>query len=393
MRTHIKCLIYIPFVFSTSMTLYFILCYQVNQQIDSNNPLLHINSTKSVQRKFLWCVNHYGPNNQIKDFIKCTIIAAMNNYSVVLPPLFPHYQNRIRGIQWFQHFYDWTRLKNAIDLITFDDFIRLNSQNESLISIDCYIEHVSAVENRRWYADNALKSIQYYFRKTVDFKNHANLSYNFDLNELALKASECSSIFLHIHYTKFDSFFTTSNIYMQRIFRNLHRTPLIARMAERTIGSFHDLQNKTNASRKDKKILAVVHFRLGDVTVLTLDKYLEQIKYLLERKTTWNHLHIMCPYLNASNIKYLKDRLPARVTTTPQLYQHFRFVLNDFLFDILEQEIAFQAEVFIGSPWTTFSATVIMQRIYQRKGPVYLFSSNEKEHPFLVTEKNAKYFQ
>jgi hypothetical protein len=101
----------------------------------------------------------------------------------------------------------------------------------------------------------------------------------------------------------------------------------------------------------------------------------------------------MCPYLNAIDIRNLTENLPIPFTITQDLLSHVRYVLDDYMFSVLEQEIAYQAPIFLASPWTTYSATVLMQKVYQEKGIVYILSSKEKIQPLLVTKKNVKYFK
>lgn len=340
---------------------------------------------------YLWCVLHYGPNNQIKDFVKCAIFASMNNFTMILPPLFPHYADNIRGIQWFEHFYDSVRFKKAIQTVTFDDFLEQNMKEHNKLKIECYVEHINAVKDRQWYSKNALNSVGSHFNKKVEFKSRINLSNQFDLEELSQKMKPCSSVFLHIHYTKSFEIFKTSNIYFKIIFANLYRHPLIRTMATKIISSLPALLENVTQS-KPTLDLVVTHFRLGDYTVLSVEKYVAQLNHLLRKTTKYNHLHIMCPYLNGSAIEYLKKHIRVPFTTTSQLYKQLHYTFNDFFFDVLEQEIAYQASLFIGSPWTSYSGTVIMQRIFQNKGPVYIFASKPNATPYLVTQDNIKYF-
>ncbi len=132
--------------------------------------------------------------------------------------------------------------------------------------------------------------------------------------------------------------------------------------------------------------------RLGDYTVMSLSMYIKQILLLINSTVHFTHLHIMCPFLSSTDIKQLNDSLPIAFTTTQHLLDHVHFVLDDYLFDVLEQEIAYQAPIFLASPWTTYSATVLMQKVYQQKGIVYVLSKNSDSRPFLVTKKNARYF-
>ena len=60
--------------------------------------------------QYLWCVNHYGPNNQLKDFVKCGAIAMMNNYTLVSPPLYAHYSQKHEIFNGLIIFMIWNNL-------------------------------------------------------------------------------------------------------------------------------------------------------------------------------------------------------------------------------------------------------------------------------------------
>ena len=163
-------------------------------------------------------------------------------------------------------------------------------------------------------------------------------------------------------------------------------------MARQLIELLPQLVNR-NASKGALTTLAVAHMRLGDHTVMSVPMYIKQILALMASGVRFTHLHVMCQSLNSTDEEKLKKSLPIPLTTTDQISQRIQFVLNDYVFDVLEQEVALQAPVFIGSPWTTYSATVLMQKVYQKKGTVYLFSTKRDQRPFLVTAKNAQYFE
>jgi len=346
----------------------------------------------NTSSQYIWCVNHYGPNNQLKDFFKCCIIAMINNYTLIIPPLYPHYGDQIRGIQWFDHFYDLKQLSLVLNIITLDQFIPPKI-NKKKVMIDCYIRQIELVKNRMWYPLNALTSIKNNYKINIDFYRYINLSSRFDMNELSNKAKNCSSIFLHIHYTAFGHFFSSANIYTRSIFENLRRNALIQRMASESIKLLPQLVIGKNHSQNHLTTLAVIHMRLGDHTVMSVSMYIKQILYLFNNSVHFTHLHIMCPYLSSTDIRQLTDSLPMAFTTTQHLLNHVRFVLDGYLFDVLEQEIAYQAPIFFASPWTTYSATIVMQKVYQQKGIVYVLSTKDKIRPFLVTQKNVKYFR
>ncbi|CAF3485760.1 unnamed protein product [Rotaria socialis] len=359
------------------------------KQILANNTST-ISSRTSTQ--YLWCVNHYGPNNQLRDFIKCGIIAMLNKYILVIPPFYPHYGQSVRGIQWFDHFFDLKQLRQVINFITLDEFIEKIKINQKTVMIDCYIQQYELVRGRMWYSKNALIPVQNYFKINIDFHRSMNLTNNFQLYELFSKSKNCSSIFLHIHYMMFRQFFSNPNNYTKKIFEFLRRTPLLQRMASQLISQLPKLAIRKNRSQINFRFLAVVHIRIGDHVVMSLSMYIKQILYLINDKANFTHLHIMCPYLNSTDMKQLTDSLSIPFTTSRQLLNHMDFVLDPYLFDVLEQEIAYQAPIFIASPWTTYSATILMQKVYQQKGTVYVLSTVKDKHPTLVTKQNAKYF-
>jgi hypothetical protein len=365
-------------------------------QLDWQQPDIILENSSIIEKsspQYLWCVNHYGPNNQLKDFIKCCIIATQNNYTLIIPPLFPHYGRRkTQHIQWFDQFYDLKQLSLAVNLITLDQFIPQVKSNGKIVRIDCYIRQIELISNRMWYPTNILNSMQNYYKIKIDFSRYINLSRHFDLKELSSKSQNCSSIFLHIHYTTFPQFFSSPNIHIQSIFEHFRRTILIQRMASQLITLLPQLVIGKNQSQNKFSTLAVVHMRLGDYTVMSLSMYIKQILLLINSTVHFTHLHIMCPFLSSTDIKQLNDSLPIAFTTTQHLLDHVHFVLDDYLFDVLEQEIAYQAPIFLASPWTTYSATVLMQKVYQQKGIVYVLSKNSDSRPFLVTKKNARYF-
>ncbi|CAF1416171.1 unnamed protein product [Adineta steineri] len=380
----------------TGMLIIIISLYQNNRSQLTSLLYQKFNSSNTISVKssqYIWCVNHYGPNNQLKDFIKCCIIAKLNNYTIVIPPLYPHYGRRkTRSIQWFDEFYDLKQLSLVVNLITLDQFIAKFKTNKNKVMIDCYIQQAELISNRMWYPTNTLVSIQNYFKIKIDFYRYENISRNLNMKEILNKSKSCSSIFLHIHYTAFGQYFSSSNIYIQPIFQHLHRTPLIQRMASQLITLLPNLVVGKNHSQAKLSKLAVIHMRLGDYNVMSLSNYIQQILYLINSSVHFTHLHIMCPYLTSTNIKQLTDSLPIAFTTTQHLLNYVRFILDDYLYDVLEQEIAYQAPIFIASPWSTYSATVLIQKVYHKKGIVYVSSKKNNSRPLLVTEKNVKYF-
>jgi hypothetical protein len=351
---------------------------------------LTLSSTYKPTSQYIWCVNHFGPNNQMKDFIKCAIIAIINNYTLVIPPLYPHYTDKIRNIQWFDHFYDLKQLGQVLNLITIDQFKQQTKNSGRKIMIECYIQQTTLVISETVCERLTLESVENHYKKEISFHRYINLSRNFNMNELSTKAKKCSSIFLHVRYSTMKHFFNSSNIYLQKILGNLSRTVLIQRMATQLRNLLPQLATG-NQTRKKLTTLAVAHLRLGDRTYMNISTYVKQILSLINSGIHFTHLHIMHPYDNSSELNLLISRIPVQITTTKELLNKVRFVLDDFVFSVLEQEIAFQAPIFIASPWSSYSTTVIMQKVYQEKGSVYLFSMKGDNRPFLATKKNVKY--
>ncbi|UJR10583.1 hypothetical protein I4U23_014782 [Adineta vaga] len=352
------------------------------------------NHSMVQSRQYLWCVNHYGPNNQMRDFIKCCIIARLNNYTIVIPPFFPHYgRRRTQNIQWFDQFYDLKQLNKVVDLITIDQFVSQMTNSSKKLMLDCYMRQIELINNRMWYPQNTLISIERTYKIKINFHRQLNLSKHLNINEIALKSKNCSSIFLHIHYTVFAQFFQNPDAHTRTIFEHIHRTPLIQRLALQLINSLPELLPNKTSSEKKFYTLAVIHMRLGDYTVMNVSMYIQQILLLINNKIHFTHLHIMCPYLNSTHVKQLTEKLPVPFTISQYLLNHVRFVLDDYIFDVLEQEIAYQAPIFLASPWTTYSATILMQKVLHNKGVVYILSRNMKQPPILVTKKNVRYFQ
>lgn len=343
--------------------------------------------------QYIWCVNHYGPNNQLKDFIKCCIIAMVNNYTLVIPPFYPHYGHPNRAIQWFDHFFDLGKLSSALKFIELKRLMEKFKINAKTVMINCYVQQYELVKDRTWYSRNALIHVQNHYKLQINFNQSINLTRSFDLHELSRKSKNCSSMFLHIHYTMLRQFFLTPNIYIKKVFEHLRRTPLIGRMASQLISQLPKLVIGKKNSQNNFKNLAVVHMRTGDHVVMSIPMYIKQILFLVNSRVNFTHLHIMCPYLNASESKLLTNNLPIPFTTSEHLLNRTNWVLDRYLFDVLEQEMAYQASVFMASPWTTYSATILMQKVYQDKGTVYVLPSRPNEKPFLVTKQNAKYFE
>ena len=151
------------------------------------------------------------------------------------------------------------------------------------------------------------------------------------MSELKNKSNDCSSVFLHIHYTTFRNFFLTQNIFIEQIFQHLQRTILIQRMTSHLISQLSQLVIGRNYSRANLKTLAVTHIRIGDHNVMSVSMYIKQISYLINTGVRFTHLHIMCPYLNSTDLKLLMNRLPIPFTTSQHLLNHTNFVIDRYM--------------------------------------------------------------
>jgi hypothetical protein len=357
-----------------------------------HNPRFQSADINYSPKPILWCVNHYGPNNQLRDLVKCAIIAKMHGYILMAPPLFPHYAARMHQMQWFHDYYDLQKLNNFVNTITLDEYIRSKSPSSPNIPFDCYVEQSKSVAERKWYPKNTLSSVQHYFKMQIRFRNHINITtLSLNMSQLGETMSSCSSIFLHIHYTAFHEMFSTKNALVESVFTHITRTYWIRQAATQIIDRlstfWHVPSNKTQPTKK----LAVAHFRLGDHIVMNMSTYVRQLQTLFDDDLQVTHLHIMCPFLNATDVQYIAESLPIPFSTSMKIFDHVKTTFHEFSFSVLEQEVAFQAPIFIGSPWTTYSGTVVMQKIFQESGIVYMFSRKNGDKPYLMDNGNVKY--
>ena len=178
-----KKLLFILLCLISMITLMIIISPHLNIQsryLCLNWSNINSNLTKFTNKssQYLWCINHYGPNNQLKDFFKCAIISMINNYTLIIPPLYPHYGNRRKGIQWFEHFYDLKKFDTILNFITIDKFIQKNVHKKALF-LDCYIQQIELIKGRTWYSLNTLISIQNYYKIKIDFHHYINLTRSF----------------------------------------------------------------------------------------------------------------------------------------------------------------------------------------------------------------------
>jgi hypothetical protein len=131
----------------------------------------------------------------------------------------------------------------------------------------------------------------------------------------------------HGHYTAFSQFFSSPNFFTKSIFEHLRRNALIQRMTTELIKFLPQLVINENHSQNHLTTLAVIHMRLGDHTVMSVSMYIQQILYLIKNGVQFTHLHIMCPYLNAADIRNLTESLPIPFTITQHLLSHLHYVL------------------------------------------------------------------
>jgi hypothetical protein len=96
-------------------------------------------SPHSHSSRYLSCANHHGPNDQWKGFIKCSVIAILNNFTLIIPPLFPHCQDKTQEIQWFEDFYDLEQLAQALKFVKLKQFIQQTVNRDNKTMMDCYM--------------------------------------------------------------------------------------------------------------------------------------------------------------------------------------------------------------------------------------------------------------
>ena len=365
--------------------------------LDSTNDLftnfsnIAVTSVSTSAPSYLWCLNYHGPNNQLKGIIKCSLIAATNNFTLVIPPLFPHYQDKTQGIQSFQDFYEVERLAAIVNFVTFESFLEKVETDDGKLMIDCNVIQIGLPHWVPYHVGITFRPIEKHYQTKIDFKRFLNLSSSAKLEDIHKVVDRCSSIFLQSDYLAFGHLLTAQHIHVQRIFRHLHRNAIIRRMASHMIDLLPQLA-RANQFRNNHTSLAVAHLRLGDRVVLSLPMYTMQISKLIQNGIYFTHLHVMCPYLTSTDIDYLISSIPISITTTEILSKNANFTLDDYLFDVLEQEIAMQAEIFIASPWTTYSSTVVLQKLNQNMGAVYTFTDTGMNRTLPVTVSNATYY-
>ena len=340
--------------------------------------------------RYLWCANHYGPNNQIKDFIKCSVIAMMNNFTLVLPPLYPNYNDKVRTVQDFGHFYDLEPLAAVIKFIPLHRFLIMESSSLRNV-LNCYLQQEKLSSYMMRLGKKPLNTIWDLYRIKVNFHEYRYLSSIFDMGELRRNIGNCTLVYLNVDYLALNELSAAKNKNAQKIFPHLKRTPLIQRMASQLIDGFPQLTNE-RIQGAQLSTLAVAHIRLGDRVVMAVPRYIEQMLDLIKRNVSFTHLHIMCLFLTATDISQFTNTIPIPITTTKTLFDQNRFAIDEYLFDVLEQEIAFQAPIFIASPWTTYSATVVFQKLFQDNGTVYIFSDTGPSRASLVSRVNFIYY-
>ena len=339
---------------------------------------------------YLWCANHYGPNSQLKDFFKCAILAMKHKYTIILPPLYPHLHDKTKGIQRFERFYDLQTLRNAFRFITLEQFIEIGTNNLKQVVIDCYVQHLFPIHTKIHYGNHTLVTVQKYFNISIVFNRQSNLHKYFDARQFSHETEPCSSVFLYIRYETTLNFFSPLSHYAQKIFKFFKRSLLVQRLAQEQLQVLHQLLTG-NITTSQSPTLAVAHFRRGDHKVLPIARYAAQLRNLLKNTTSFTHLYIMCPYIEPKEMNLLKSSIPIPFVATDALMKRNATFIEDYLFDIVEQELGYQAPVFIGSPRSTYSSTILWQRVYQDKGKTYLFTTNTDNHPLPLSQRETAF--
>ena len=358
----------------------------------SYDSLDETNDSNISDSNFILCVGECGPNNQLRDFVKCAIIAKLNNFTMIIPPFFPHYKSKKNLIRTIDQWYDIKELNKFVKTISLVNFMQKNSGSQSTFLIDCYVQRYDQWEPRKLYAQRSIAFIQNQFGKYLSFRQFLDSSRNETLDQHFASMKNCSSIFLHFFSHSLNRYVRPRSDYLRGIFQNLKRRSFIQDFAQQIIKEIPNLMiNNGSIHRKLLTNLSVIHLRQGDRIVMNTTDFINQILYLMSIGVQFTHFHLMSPYLTPEDIQLFQDRLSLPFSTTNMLMHYIDSSHDTFFFDILEQEIAFQAPIFIGSPKSTFSATVLLQRIHQKKEKSYIFSKIPNGTAYKATRVNFGY--
>lgn len=364
----------------------------------SVQTFIYINETKmkstpvsSSPPRYLWCVNHYGPNSQLKDVVKCMVLAIMYNFTMILPPLYPHVRDTTRGIQRFEHFHDLDKLKHILNFVTLEQYINKRKYDQQHVTIDCYVHHMFRIHTKLHYGDHTLMTTAEHLNINFTINRNLNVSAFFSQKEFSRVTKFCSSIYLYMRFEWTWNIFRPLHRYVKLVMQYWDRSVLIHRLANEAMDYLKQtfLRNKTSNS---SMILAVAHLRRGDHNVLPVEIYGKQLANLLKSGTNFTHLYVMCPFLKTKEIEKLHQIISVPLLTSDVLTNHLKVVMDEFLFDIVEQELGFHAPIFIGSPLSTYSATIYLRKLYQNKGDAYLFVRKHGEMSQKLTKDNVAYF-
>lgn len=343
------------------------------------------------ENRHIWCLNHYDPKSQVEDFVKCAFVASMLNSTLILPPFFAHYRDGVKELQWFGNFYNLNSLESIVRFIRMDRWIKSTLTFDKRLKIECYLQEFDKITNTLVYAKRIRERIEEHFQIRIDFQRFINISSDMTIEELKMKSTSCRTIFLHLDSSTLNSVFSPANPFVENLFKHLHRSPLIQRIGQIWLNLLPKFVTKENLTRNSSSIVAVTRFPPGNQLATSSSSYIKQILHLIDNGVHLTHLHVISDDLHDLDLEYLSMNLPVPFTSTKDLYQRVENLFDKNLIDVLEQEIAYQATVFLAVPRTSYSTTVIMQKVYQERGNVYLFTLGGIGSPYNITRENTRY--
>lgn len=205
--------------------------------------------------RYLWCVNHYSQNNQLKDFIKCALIASIIDFTLVIPPFFPHYLVSNKELQWFDHLYDLQSFSSVVNSIPIDEWIQSTTNLTKRLMIDCYLQLIQKITNALGYGKRIRQKVEGQYWVPIDFHRFINLSSTMKMEELVNKSNDCRSIFLHIENPSLINDFGPPHRFVQQTFTKLRQ------ITEQSLELLPRLANN-NQPTNQSNIIAVTHFLL-----------------------------------------------------------------------------------------------------------------------------------
>ena len=298
--------------------------------------------------RYLWCMTHFGPNNQVIDFVACAAMARQHDATVVLPPLFAHWSEDAASgadVLQFDEFYDAFALTEYVKVISLREYLRLQAHrldseqqpNASFALIDCYLRldwpRVPNPQDARvqravrdlgivdvFNHSTARSNATHLFERFVSGKGSVSVT---RMLGLAFEQERCQHVFLH-------STFIGGFRYLQpaalSIFRYFHRAAVFRSMARSYLRSLRGL-------------LLVVHLRRGDWSPLTLQQYLNQSLWLIEQLPAVHAVYFMTNALSQAELDIFRSAVSPRVVLRSARCDN-RSLFNSHALSVLEQELA-----------------------------------------------------